>query len=73
MTIDGRYRGVWNMATDLEDRGRGFGGAVLTRALNHNRDRYQLAHLLATDMGESLYRRFGFRQIGAASAFTWKP
>lgn len=74
MTIgDGKTRGVWNMATNPGDQGRGFGSAVLAQALNFNPQRYKLDHLLATTKGESLYRRFGFRPIGTSSTFTWKP
>lgn len=63
ITIDD-VTGVFNVATEPQHRGRGYGAALTARAL---RDGFgggaKLAFLQATDSGHGVYRRLGFRDV----------
>lgn len=56
--------GVFNVATDPEHRGRGYGAALTERVL---RDGFgegaKLAYLQSSDIGHGVYRRLGFRDV----------
>lgn len=59
--------GVYYVATLPEARGRGIGGAVTREAVRASRDAgYRAAILQASPMGQPVYRRLGFRTVGAA-------
>jgi hypothetical protein len=56
--------GVFNVATPPSDRRRGYGGAITRHACAEAFDRGAgFAWLQASDMGEPVYRRLGFREI----------
>jgi predicted GNAT family acetyltransferase len=56
--------GIFNVATPREHRGRGYGAAVTAEAA---RDGFsagaELAWLQSSAIGESVYRRLGFREV----------
>jgi GNAT superfamily N-acetyltransferase len=54
------------VATMPEARGRGLAGRILTQALHDARERgCTTTSLQATEMGEPVYRRLGYRALGA--------
>jgi len=57
--------GVYSLSTLPEFRRRGYGEAVLRAALDRERARTGLEHIVlqSTDAGYSLYRRIGFRDV----------
>lgn len=56
--------GIFNVATPPEQRGRGYGGAVTTKAIADGFSTgADLAWLQASPLGESVYRAMGFRQV----------
>lgn len=56
--------GIWGVATVPEARRRGFGASMTTVALADGRELgYDVAGLIATRMGEPVYRRLGFNQV----------
>ena len=63
VTIDG-MTGVFNVATEPEQRGRGYGAALTARVL---RDGFEggakLAFLQSSVIGHGVYRRLGFREV----------
>ncbi|MEU9130328.1 GNAT family N-acetyltransferase [Kitasatospora sp. NPDC048540] len=61
---DGAAVGVYWVATLPEHRSKGAAGAVIGQALAAHPDR--LATLTATESGEPLYRRMGFREQGVS-------
>jgi ribosomal protein S18 acetylase RimI-like enzyme len=62
-TIDGTV-GIFNVATPAEHRGRGYGATITAHAA---RDGFaagaDLAWLQSSAIGESVYRRLGFREV----------
>ncbi|MFJ9608136.1 GNAT family N-acetyltransferase [Kitasatospora sp. NPDC101176] len=69
---DGRVTGVYWVATLPAHRGRGVAGAVLRTALAHaHPDRP--ASLVATSLGEPLYRRLGFTEQARTSWWIRTP
>jgi N-acetylglutamate synthase len=56
--------GIFNVATPAALRGQGYGAAVTARAAEDGfRAHAELAWLQASDLGEPVYRRMGFRQV----------
>jgi GNAT superfamily N-acetyltransferase len=56
--------GIFNVATPPRLRGRGYGAAVTARAAEDGfAENAALAWLQASPLGESVYRRMGFRQV----------
>ena len=68
-TIDGTT-GIFSVATPEEHRGRGYGAAIPAQAV---RDGFHagadLAGLQSSPMGESVYRRLGFREVERYTLF----
>lgn len=63
VTSDG-VAGVHDVVVRETDRGRGIGTALVHACLTHGRDAgCETAMLISTGMGESLYRRCGFREV----------
>lgn len=62
-TLDG-VTGIFNVATSPEHRGRGYGAAITARAV---RDGFaagsEFAFLQSSDIGHSVYRKLGFRDV----------
>lgn len=57
--------GVWNMATAEGHRRKGYGKTLLACAMNEKIATGECAfHLYATEDGEPLYRRMGFKASG---------
>jgi ribosomal protein S18 acetylase RimI-like enzyme len=72
-TIDGTT-GIFSVATPEEHRGRGYGAAITAEAV---RDGFaagaDLAGLQSSPMGESVYRRLGFRVVETYTLFAPPP
>jgi GNAT superfamily N-acetyltransferase len=66
--------GVYSLSTLPEFRRRGYGEALLREALNRERARTGLDHIVlqSTDAGYSLYRRIGFRDVARFSVWLTK-
>ena len=63
VTID-RVTGVFNVATAPEHRGRGYGAALTARVVQDGlHGGAKLAFLQSSDIGHSVYRRLGFRDV----------
>jgi ribosomal protein S18 acetylase RimI-like enzyme len=69
--VAGDAVGIFNVATPPEHRGRGYGGAVTEHAV---RDGFaagaEFAYLQSSLIGESVYRRLGFREVETYTLFT---
>jgi ribosomal protein S18 acetylase RimI-like enzyme len=72
--VDGDAVGIYNVATPPEHRGRGYGGAITAHVA---RDGFaagaEFAYLQSSLMGESVYRRLGFREVETYTLFTRPP
>jgi GNAT superfamily N-acetyltransferase len=72
-TID-RTCGIFSVATPEEHRGRGYGAAITAEAV---RDGFKtgadLAGLQSSPMGESVYKRLGFREVETYTLFAPPP
>jgi N-acetylglutamate synthase len=56
--------GVFNVATPSQYRGRGYGAAITAHAVNEGfANGAELAYLQSSALGESVYRRLGFREV----------
>ncbi|HLB20035.1 MAG TPA: hypothetical protein VK613_13005 [Gaiellaceae bacterium] len=56
--------GIFNVATPAEHRGRGYGAAITSRAVREGfAAGAGLAYLQSSVLGESVYRRLGFREV----------
>jgi GNAT superfamily N-acetyltransferase len=63
--------GIWGVATVPSARRRGFGAAMTVAALEDGRNLgYGVGVLLATQMGEPVYKRLGFRELYRLSEFS---
>ena len=61
--VDGDV-GIFNVATPSEHRGRGYGAAITWHAAREGfAAGAELAYLQASAIGESVYRRLGFREV----------
>jgi GNAT superfamily N-acetyltransferase len=68
-TIDGST-GIFSVATPEEHRGRGYGAAITARAVSDGfAAGADLAGLQSSPMGESVYRRLGFRVVETYTLF----
>ena len=64
--------GLYAVATDEAHRGRGFGRALTAAAMAAGRDAgLDTAVLLASELGEPVYRRLGFRAVGEVRFLRW--
>jgi N-acetylglutamate synthase len=60
----GGATGIFNVATPPEHRGRGYGAALTLRAVRDGFDAgAEFAWLQSSDIGQSVYRRLGFRAV----------
>jgi GNAT superfamily N-acetyltransferase len=72
-TID-RTCGIFSVATPEEHRGKGYGAAITTEAVRAGFDAgADLAGLQSSPMGESVYRRIGFREVETYTLFAPPP
>jgi GNAT superfamily N-acetyltransferase len=72
-TIDGTTA-VFSVATPEEHRGRGYGAAITARAVRDGFDAgADLAGLQSSPMGESVYKRLGFREVETYTLFASRP
>jgi GNAT superfamily N-acetyltransferase len=56
--------GVFNVATPSQYRGRGYGAAITAHAVHQAfANGAELAYLQSSPLGESVYRRLGFREV----------
>jgi len=66
--------GIYCVATVPEARRRGYAAAVVRAALLAARARrYRIGVLEASKMGESVYRRMGFREVCKIGTYHWYP
>jgi GNAT superfamily N-acetyltransferase len=72
-TVD-RTCGIFSVATPEEHRGKGYGAAITAQAV---RDAFgagaDIAGLQSSPMGESVYRRLGFREVETYTLFAPPP
>jgi predicted GNAT family acetyltransferase len=62
-TVDG-VTGVFDVATPPEFRGRGYGAAITSKIVRDGFDGgSKLAFLQSSELGHSVYRRLGFREV----------
>jgi GNAT superfamily N-acetyltransferase len=72
-TIDGTT-GIFSVATPEEHRGRGYGAAITAQAVRDGFDAgADLAGLQSSPMGESVYKRLGFREVERYTLFAPPP
>lgn len=65
--------GVLGVGTLPEARGQGIGAAItLQPYLDARSQGYHTGVLFATDLGAPVYRRLGFRNVGAISRYLWR-
>jgi N-acetylglutamate synthase len=68
--VDGDV-GIFNVATPAEHRGRGYGAAITSHAVREGfAAGAEFAYLQSSPIGESVYRRVGFRQVVTHVLFT---
>jgi GNAT superfamily N-acetyltransferase len=66
------HASLWDMIVRRDRRGRGIGQAILEAAMRRAGER-DLVSLVATPLGESLYRRAGFTQQSRGSTgMVWR-
>ncbi|MGA8302358.1 MAG: GNAT family N-acetyltransferase [Thermoplasmata archaeon] len=66
--------GIYGVATIPEARRNGFGSAMTLAALAEGRSlRYGVGVLIATPMGEPVYKRLGFRELYRVGEFQLPP
>ena len=64
--------GIYAVATDEAHRGRGFGRALTVAAMAAGRDAgLDTTVLLASELGEPVYRRLGYRAVGEVRFLRW--
>ena len=64
--------GIYGVATSPAARGRGYGRAMTVATMAEGRRRgLRVAVLLASEMGEPVYRRLGFRDVGRVTFLHW--
>jgi ribosomal protein S18 acetylase RimI-like enzyme len=69
-TVD-RSVGIFNVATPAEHRSRGYGGAITAHAVRAGfAAGADFAYLESSAMGESVYRRLGFREVETYTILT---
>jgi ribosomal protein S18 acetylase RimI-like enzyme len=63
--------GIFNVATPVERRGHGYGAAVTAQAVSDGFDAgASFAYLQSSALGQSVYRRLGFREVETYTLFT---
>lgn len=74
LILDDVHSGIFNVATLPALRGRSIGSAITVHALHEARAAgRQSALLIASEMGEPVYRRLGFQTHGTVSEYIWRP
>ena len=64
--------GIIAVATHPDWRGRGFGRALTAAAIEAGRQAgFDTASLMASDMGQPVYRRLGFEEVGRVRFLRW--
>jgi ribosomal protein S18 acetylase RimI-like enzyme len=70
----GGATGIFNVATPSEQRGRGYGAALTSRAVRDGFDSgSEFSYLQSSAIGHSLYRRLGFRDVEEYTLLTRPP
>ena len=63
--------GIYSVATPAAHRGRGYGGALTAWATAHSfAAGATFAYLQSSEIGVSVYRRIGFRQVDMFAVYT---
>jgi GNAT superfamily N-acetyltransferase len=74
LLLAGGVAGVGSVTTLPASRGHGIGTAMTLAALCEARATgYRFGVLGASDMGQGLYRRIGFREVCRFGAYVWRP
>jgi len=72
MFLDGSVAGLWHIATLPDARRRGIGAALTIAPLHDAKDLgYATAILYASEMGQPLYQRLGFRELLRLYQYGW--
>jgi GNAT superfamily N-acetyltransferase len=73
MFLDGKVAGLWHITTLERARRRGIGAAMTIAPLADARGLgYSTAILYASEMGEPLYQRLGFRELLRLYQYGWQ-
>lgn len=68
----GKIAGIYWIATIPSERKKGYAGAMMTHLLQRaHEENYQIAGLLASPMGQSLYQKFGFSLLADFYEFAY--
>lgn len=72
--VMGHDVGIFNVATPQEHRGHGYGAAITAHAVRAGFDAgASFAYLQSSELGLSVYRRLGFREVEMYTLFTQPP
>lgn len=72
--LTGATAGLYNIATVVPARGRGVGHAVTAALMAIGRERgCRESVLVASELGEPVYRRLGFERVCSIHEYAWSP
>lgn len=73
LVLGGNIAGIYYVATLPNQRGKGYGTAMMEYLLNLAKEKgYRLAGLEASSEGKNLYKRLGFKEVCVFKEFAWR-
>ena len=73
LVLGGNIAGIYYVATLPDQRGKGYGTAMMEHLLSRAKQKgYYLAGLEASSEGESLYKRLGFKEVCMFKEYAWR-